>query len=333
MVLASVIETRGSTYSKAGARMLINSRGDFQGMLSGGCLEGDLAERARKVAAEGRVQTVTYDLGLDDQELWGLGVGCDGMMRIFLQPLLAESDYEPFGAFARSYAGDHPELAVTVLESDDDGIEPGATLVTVNDGAESFGLSDDVANQLLVEARAALASQTCSTRTVRIGDANATILLALIKPPPRMLVLGAGPDAEPVTRLAGELGWRVTVVDHRPAYIEKGAFDGAEKVICCPADTLASMVELNKYDTTIVMSHHLETDRSYLAQLSRSDIRYIGLLGPKDRRRRLLEDLGEAAGALHGRLQGPAGIDIGAVGPAAIALSILAEMQRVLTER
>lgn len=330
LVLASVFETAGSTYSKTGARMLINSNGDFQGMLSGGCLEGDLAERAREVLTSGTAQMVTYDLGLNNEELWGLGIGCDGLMKIFLQPLLAEKNYAPFVAIARAYEGDHPEVAATVLASDQDVVEPGATLVTADDNVELFGLSDDAAKDLLGEAKAALADNISSTRKIQIGDANATVLFALIKPRPRLLVLGAGLDAEPVTRLAAELGWRITVIDHRPAYIEKGSFGDADEVICCPADELADVVDLAKFNTTIVMSHHLASDRSYLGQLSRSDIPYIGLLGPKDRRRRLLEDLGADAGDLEGRLHGPAGLDIGAVGPAAIALSILAEMHGAL---
>ena len=332
LVLATVYETAGSTYSKTGARMLINSKGDFQGMLSGGCLEGDLAERAREVLGSESAQLVTYDLGLNDEELWGLGVGCDGLMRIFLQPLLAQNDYAPFEAIARAYEGDHPEVVVTVLQSDNAAIKPGATLLTANDNSEFFGLTDVMANELLGEAKAALASDTSLTKAVQIDGANATILLAVVKPRPRLLVLGAGLDAEPISRLADELGWRVTVVDHRPAYIENGTFC-AEQIICCPADEMCEVVDLAKFDMTIVMSHHLVTDRSYLAQLSRSDIQYIGLLGPKDRRRRLLEDLGDEAGSLDKRLHGPAGLNIGAVGPAAIALSILAEMQGFLAGR
>ncbi len=331
LVLASVFETEGSTYSKAGERMLINADGDFQGMLSGGCLEGDLAERAREVLDSGEAQAVTYDLGVDDEELWGLGVGCDGLIRIFLQPLLAENDYAPFEAIARAYESDHREIAVTVMESEH--LEPGATLVTAGDNVESYGLSDEAAKILLDEAKAALASKVSSTKSVQVGDSKATILLAIVNPRVRLLVLGAGLDAEPVTRLADELGWRVTVVDHRPAYIESGNFDEAEKVICCPANEMSAHVDLPNFDATIVMSHHLASDRTYLAQLSVSDIQYIGLLGPKDRRRRLLEELGRNAAALDKRLHGPAGVDIGAVGPAAIALSILTEMYGVLAAR
>jgi xanthine/CO dehydrogenase XdhC/CoxF family maturation factor len=331
LVLASVFETEGSTYSKAGARMIINSQGDFQGMLSGGCLEGDLAERARAVLDSGKAQTVSYDLGVNGEELWGLGVGCDGLMRIFLQPLLAEHDYAPFEAIARAYEGDQLEIAVTVLESED--IEPGATLVTSGDSAESFGLKDAEATVLQDEARTALAGRTSLTKSVQIGKATATVLLAMVTPRVRLLLLGAGLDAEPVTRLAGELGWRVSVVDHRPAYIDNGHFDEAEEVICCAVEDMSGYVELSGFDAAIVMSHHLASDRQYLAQLSKSDISYVGLLGPKERRRRLLAELGDAAAALDGRLHGPAGLDIGAVGPAAIALSIISEIYSVLSVR
>ncbi len=331
LVLASVFETEGSTYSKAGARMIINSQGDFQGMLSGGCLEGDLAERARTVLDSGKAQTVSYDLGVNGEELWGLGVGCDGLMRIFLQPLLAEHDYAPFEAIARAYEGDQLEIAATVLESED--IEPGATLVTSGDSAESFGLTDAEATVLQDEARAALAGRTSLTKSVQIGKATATVLLAMVTPRVRLLMLGAGLDAEPVTRLAGELGWRVSVVDHRSAYIDNGHFDEAEEVICCAVEDMSGHVELSGFDAAIVMSHHLASDRQYLAQLSKSDISYVGLLGPKERRRRLLAELGDAAAALDGRLHGPAGLDIGAVGPAAIALSIISEIYSVLSVR
>ncbi|MFQ6005811.1 MAG: XdhC family protein [Woeseia sp.] len=332
LVLATVFETSGSTYSKAGARMLINSQGDFQGMLSGGCLEGDLAERASRVLEGGAAQAVTYDLGLNEDELWGLGVGCDGVMRIFLQALLPEQDYAPFDAIARAMKADYPEIAVTVLESDNGAIVPGATLVTAGGETEVFGLSDTVAKELLSEAEAALAGQLSATREVRVGDVKTNVLVSVITPRPRLLVLGAGLDAEPITRLAAELGWRTTVIDHRAAYIENGMFD-AEKVICCPANEMSREVDLARFDTAIVMSHHLAADRSYLVQLSGSDIPYIGLLGPVGRRHRLMAELGDQGKSLEGRLHGPAGLDIGAAGPAAIALSILAEMHAVLASR
>jgi xanthine/CO dehydrogenase XdhC/CoxF family maturation factor len=140
-------------------------------------------------------------------------------------------------------------------------------------------------------------------------------------------------DAEPLVRIAGEMGWRCAVVDHRDAFVERGDFAGAGEVLCRPADSLAEELDLSRFDAAIVMSHHLASDRSYLRQLAATDIAYIGLLGPVNRRSRLLADLGDDAVDLQARLHGPAGLDIGGRGPAAIALSIIAEVQSVLAGR
>ena len=95
LALVTVLETEGSTYSKAGSQMLVDERGDFQGMLSGGCLEGDLAERSAAVMASGVADVVEYDLRADD-DVFGLGVGCEGALRILIQPIVAARNYEPF---------------------------------------------------------------------------------------------------------------------------------------------------------------------------------------------------------------------------------------------
>ena len=330
LVLATVYETEGSTYSKAGAQMLITGEATFQGMLSGGCLEGDLAARAREVVETGEPQAVTYDLGKNDEELWGLGVGCDGLMRIFLQALDPKKNYEPFRTMVSALEGDRTQAAATVIESDDANWPPGSALVTV-DGKVRF--SDvDTAQATVIQTKLdeTLATKASATHTIKSSDGKALVLVAALVPPPSILVLGAGLDAEPVVRYALELGWRVTIQDHRPAYIESGNFEGAAAIHCEPVEKLSATVDLQRYDAAIVMSHHLVSDRQYLAQLAATDMRYIGLLGPVDRRRRLLEELGDVGAVLENRVHGPAGIDIGGRGPAAIALSIIAEMHQAL---
>ena len=332
LVLASVYETEGSTYSKAGAQMLITGDGDFQGMLSGGCLEGDLAERARAVLESGAPESITYDLGQNDEELWGLGVGCDGLMRIFLQPATADNQYEPFATMCRAYDGLTDQVAATVLASDIDALVPGSTLVTV-DGAVAYSdIGAEYAQPIEAEAGAAMLQQQSRASTIATDGGQATILFSILRPPPRILILGAGLDAEPVVRLASELGWRVTLQDHRPAYVESGDFAAADAVHCVPVTEVATAISLQQFAATIVMSHHLASDRQYLRQLAATDIGYIGLLGPRDRRRRLLEELGEVADSLTPRLHGPAGLDIGGRGPASIALSIVAEVHQVLMQ-
>ena len=277
LVLVTVYDTVGSTYSKAGAQMLVAQDGVFRGMLSGGCLEGDLAIRARQVLDTGAPQTVTYDLGADDDELFGIGVGCDGVMRMLLQPLLPKDDYKPFAAIADILRGH----------------QPGEITIPVNAGSV-----DSIAIR--------------------------------VEPPPSVLVLGAGLDAEPVVSIAADLGWRCTVYDHRPAYIDNGDFAAAEQTVCAPAERLSEHVDLAKFTSAIVMSHHLVSDRHYLLQLANTDIAYVGLLGPRKRRERLLDEIGGAAEKLELRLHGPAGLPIGGRGPGPIALSIIAEMQQQL---
>jgi xanthine/CO dehydrogenase XdhC/CoxF family maturation factor len=332
LVLASVYETAGSTYSKAGAQMLITGDGKFQGMLSGGCLEGDLAERARGVLESNCPQSVTYDLGKNDEELWGLGVGCDGLMKIFLQPLDCAADYEPFSSMMRALAGDCDQVAATVIESTIQRLPIGATMVTA-DGKLAFSdVADEHKAQIRVIAEATLLARQSDCHEIATAAGNATLLFSLLRPPPAILVLGAGLDAEPVLRFSNELGWRVTIQDHRPAYIEAGNFTDAEQLHCMPVDDLATTLDLERYAAAIVMSHHLASDRQYLSQLARTRIPYIGLLGPIDRRRRLLEELGGLSTTLEPRLHGPAGIDLGGRGPASIALSIVAEIHQQLMQ-
>ena len=277
LVLVTVFETEGSTYSKSGAQMLVDQNGVFRGMLSGGCLEGDLATRAQQVLESGHAQSVTYDLGKDDDELWGMGVGCDGLMRMVLQPIRPEDGYKPFAAIAEIWRGD--------------------TARRIMIGVDAEGV-DEIA--------------------------------VLVEPPPQILVLGAGLDAEPVVRFAAELGWRCTVTDHRQAYVDTGDFAAAVACHCMAVGEIGTKLDLSRFDAAVVMSHHLVSDRAYLRQLADTDIRYIGLLGPAQRRERLLADLGASAEKLRSRLYGPAGLDLGGRGPAPIALSIVAQIQEKL---
>ncbi|MEO8444386.1 MAG: XdhC family protein [Gammaproteobacteria bacterium] len=273
LALATVIGTEGSTYSKAGHRILIADSGDYEGLVSGGCLEGDLAVHAREVIGSGEARLVTYDLRGEREELFGLGIGCDapGRCRIRL-----------------AARGEHPA---------------GHTLLDSGDGVDA------------------------------VDCGGADIFECLIQPLPRLLVLGAGADAVPVVVLADLLGWRVTLVDHRPAWLERPAFAVVDTRLCAPAEALAASLELAVFNAAIVMSHHLATDLSYLSALAASPVPYLGLLGPPGRRDRLLRELGAGAAAVEGRLRGPAGINIGADSPESIALSILAEIHAATRNR
>jgi xanthine/CO dehydrogenase XdhC/CoxF family maturation factor len=328
LVLATVYETAGSTYSKAGHRILLAANGDYRGLVSGGCLEGDLAERARSVIANERAAAVTYDLRDSADELWGLGVGCNGLLRVFLQPLLPRNDYQPFAALAERLAGTRPGGVATVIES----ARPeliGATAVVDALAERVFGADGSAAELLATAGRAVMRSGAARL----FEEQGYRILEAPLQPIPRLLVLGGGLDAIPLVGMASELGWFVTVADHRPGYLARGGFDRAERAVLVEPGKLAATLPLADYDAVVVMSHHLATDRKYLAELAGVRTRYLGVLGPRARRDRLLGELTDLDAQLRERIKGPVGLDIGANSPESIALSILAELQATLSPR
>ena len=327
MVLATVYDTLGSTYTKAGHRVLIAANGDYQGLVSGGCLEGDLAERARKVLDSGDAATVTYDMRDDGDDIWGLGVGCNGLIRVFLQQLLPETGYEPFAAIADGLLGVDAAGIAVVVASGESELLSGATLIWDNDVRSAWQLDAARIEQLAIGCEAALERQQT---TLAVGPDGAEVLYSPLMPIPRLLVLGAGLDAVPLVRFAAGLGWLVTVADHRPAYLEHGDFSTAERAELIRPDALSTVFSLDQFDAIVVMSHHLATDRTYLAQLESVPAAYLGVLGPGARRDRLLDELGLSADALRARLKGPVGIALGADSPESIALSVLAEIHAEL---
>lgn len=326
LALATVIETTGSTYTKAGHRILIAASGDYQGLVSGGCLENDLALHARQVMASGTAKVVRYDLGKESDELFGLGVGCDGALHILLQRLDRDSDYAPFADLAAALEGHTPGVCAVVTS---DGELLGATLIVSGEDVRCHGL--DPAAACALEQQSRMPAVLPRRVTVPLPGQPLAVLFAPLVPIPRLLLLGAGPDAVPVVALAETLGWRVTVLDHRPAYLERPGLGTAAECLCTPAGRVPEAVSLSRFDAAVVMNHHLATDRSWLATLAGSRIPYIGLLGPRARRERLLRELGPEASRLASRLHGPAGLAIGADSPESIALSIWAEIEAFRT--
>jgi xanthine/CO dehydrogenase XdhC/CoxF family maturation factor len=174
-------------------------------------------------------------------------------------------------------------------------------------------------------------AQSNTAETVELQATK--IFIAPIDLPARLLVLGAGADAAPVVELAALLGWQVTIADHRPAYAVAERFARAKQVVLSPAPELSKCIMFDEFDAAVVMSHHLLTDQIYLAALADTQVRYVGLLGPANRRKRLLAEIGDRADKLANRLAGPVGLDIGAHTPETIALAIVAEIHAHLEGR
>lgn len=356
MVLATVVHTAGPTYTKPGAQMLISRSGEYAGLLSGGCLEGDLSERAKRVLSTGTAELVRYDMRTPDDLLFGLGSGCEGAMDILLQRIEAVNGWQPLRRLADAWATRRPQRLLLAVRSamragpaatptsvegtrgpdpaePIDSSAPAAGSGIFLDDGESFGaLEADAADALRRFAERLPSAQ--QNRLLPQALPGTDLLVLDQSAPPRVLLLGAGPDAVPVAQLVTFLGWSLTVVDHRSHYAQAARFERADSVLDGGVGALSDLLQRSDtaFDAAIIMSHHLFTDLAYLRVLAMSsDIPYVGVLGPASRRDRLLQDLGPAAAAqLRPRLRAPVGLDLGAASPEAIALSIVAEIQGFL---
>jgi len=332
LVLATVIRTGGSTYAKPGAQMLIAADGEYAGLLSGGCLEGDLREHAREVTASGQARIVSYDLRSKDDQLFGLGAGCEGAMDILLtRHGPEEGDWQPLDSMERANRhGSRLRLGFITASTHPD--LPLGSSFPADGELPDFVRGDSQLGTMLAALHDA-ALRTADNGLSRVDSLGIELFVACIPPPPRLLLLGGGPDARPVATLAVFLGWKVTVVDHRSAYLDAARFTPGARLVETVAAEVASAVDLDGFDAAIVMSHHLGSDLEYLRALASSHVPYIGLLGPAARREKLLADLGDPAPSLRQRLRAPVGLDIGGRTPEAIALSIVGEVQAVLSGR
>jgi xanthine dehydrogenase accessory factor len=326
LALGVMVHTEGSTYRKPGALVLIAADGRYAGLLSGGCLEGDLADHARRVIDTGAAYLVRYDLRGDDDLLWGLGAGCEGAMHILLLRVGPERAWQPLSRLAAALESHSATAFGVVIESVRADLPLGALALPGDAPARAPALRT-------ADVDVALAACIARGEVGRLaGPAGEWTLLAVpLALPARVLLLGAGPDAAPVVDLASRLGWRVALVDHRPAYAVRSHFPQAERVLQVPAAArLTDAIDLAAFDAAVVMSHHLGSDLEYLRALTRSPIAYIGLLGPIPRRERLLQSLGPDAQTLRPRLHAPVGLALGGRTPESVALAIVAQIHAFL---
>ena len=330
MALATIVAVRGSTYRRPGARLLVPEEGSPVGNISGGCLEGDVADMARVVMDEGRARLAGWDLTADDDAVWGLGLGCNGAIEVFIEP--AEKAAEVAGALRVALEEERPISVVTVVESSHAGVEPGARLVVRPDGTSDGSLGDATVDATAVSAAEELLQAERSE--VRALADGVRAFVEVLDPPIRLVVCGAGHDAIPLVQAASVLGWNVTVVDDRPAFLTLGRFPEATgfAVVDEPEDA-AKAAGVDERTFTVVMTHNFLKDKEYIRSLLGSPAAYIGMLGPGARTERLLMELRdegvEAAGANRERIHGPAGLDLGGEGPEEIAESIVAEIVAV----
>jgi len=295
-VLATVIRVEGHAYRKPGAMMLLYIDGTRVGTISPGCLEDDLSERAPGVFDEARTEIIRYNLKHEEDALWGEAVGCGGIVDILLEPLTGEA-------------------ALAICEvSEQLGLGEGAVLSRYRRGSRfSYRVTPITASE----------EDEYAGAGADVQKAGELLFTQKLASRPRLLLFGAGYDAEPVARIALALGFGVTVSDWRPRLLSDARFPGVERVCGMPADMVAAL-EVGPKDFTLVMGHQMQKDRALLEALLQVRPAYVGVIGSVSRIARLFDGL-----PMPSFVHAPAGLAIGAEGPEEIAISIAAELVAV----
>ena len=339
VVLATVVRVTGSSYGGVGARMVIRDDSSTVGLVSGGCLESDLAEHARRVRASGRAEVVAYDTRNDDDAPWGLGLGCNGLIEVLLEPLPPPRARDVATLIDQALAGDAPSVIATVIRAPEsaNGLPTVGAHALLRD-AEVQSIGEWGTGSALAHAAQHVVDALTAGRRGFVHEIDAVeVAFEVVMPAVRLIVCGTGPDAAPVARFASQLGWDVTVVDHRPLTDAHSArFPGARVVECAEALRLADVVTLTPRSAAVVMSHHLTRDRDYVQALLAANVGYVGVLGPRARTERMLAEITAAnttPAMIGDRFFSPVGMDIGGEGPDAIALAIISQVSAVTSGR
>jgi xanthine dehydrogenase accessory factor len=305
VALATVVSVRGSSYRRPGARLLVPEHAPPVGLISGGCLEDEAARLAREALELNAPVLVTIDHSGEGDELWGMGLGCRGVIELLAEPpALAE---QTLNALIAARRDGRPTYFLTGLDGERRELS----------AAEADALGE----------RAVLA--VAHGRPTLIGEA----VLDPILPPLHLVVCGAGPDAGALVAAGVREGWRVDVVDPRRSFLRPERFPGARLLDAEPAEA-GDATGAGEWTAAVVMSHDYLRDAAFVGSFLGRRLTYLGVLGPRDRTERLLNELSSPpSDADLAVLHAPAGLDLGADGAEQVATSIVAEILAVLHGR
>jgi xanthine dehydrogenase accessory factor len=336
--LATVVHVEGSSYRRAGARMLITEDGELTGAISGGCLEGDALRKARLVMAQNKSMLVTYDTTDDDDAKLGVGLGCNGIIHILIEPILTDRQDNPIQLFKLFLSKREPVVLITLFTMNDkQAAQPGTCLLlTKNEDIRGTFPDEAIKDMLLADAKDVLVNGNSVTKTYIYGD-KFTCFIELLQPAVSLVLFGAGNDAIPLVQLAAVLGWHIYIIDGRSNYAIPERFPLAKKIIMARPENALAQIVIDDRTVIILMTHNYIYDMAVLKQLLPLQLPYVGALGPKKRLLRMLEELKDEGMEITDEqlasVYGPTGLDIGSENADEIALSIIAEMQAVLNNR
>ena len=297
--LATLVRVEGSSYRRPGARLLVLGNGLRTGSISGGCLEDDVVLRAQRVLSSGKPETAIYDTTSENDLVWGVGLGCQGVVHIFIEPL------------------------------------PVVRPTWINILGENLRTRRETALSVIYAGHGSLGTMLASETPVGVNPSDQ--FQERITAPPALVLFGAGEDARPLARLAKEIGWHVTVADSRAAYATPTRFPEADAAVNLPSAEATKLLTTVNSSCAVIMTHRYAEDLQLLRQLLPHPLAYLGLLGPRKRTDRLLAHLHTEgftpSESMLARLHAPIGLDLGGNTPETVALAILAELQCHLTGR
>ena len=329
-VLATVVDVEGSAYRRPGAKMLITPDGGGAGSITAGCLEDEVRELAVDVLERGEPRVETWDLMNDEDDVWGMGVGCNGVITVLLEPL-GES-YRPV---TEAYDRGESVGVVTVLGGD--GPPVGARSVRRPGGGFDGDLPEWLAEIVADEVDRLVAAGESDTVAVDGDDGRVELFVDGIEPPPELVVFGSGHDVGPVAELATLADFRVTVVSFRGLHADEERFAAADEVVSASPGEVADLREWDAETYAVVMTHNFVDDRLALEALLSTPVPYVGVMGPRKRfaemRERFREEGREFDDAELERVYTPIGLNLGGDTPYRIACSIVTEVLAVAHDR
>lgn len=335
--LVTLVHVEGSSYRRPGARMLVTDTGELTGAISGGCLEGDALNKALQAIHQQKNMLVTYDTTDDDDAVLGLGLGCNGVIQVLIQPLGSDQKTGALNVLKQIVAGRRDNVLVTLFSLEHRRAEqPGTVIVKDEEGLHYTGEVDASIKEMLeADIDTAFVDKKSYFRNYVSKSGEMTAYIEFIPPAVSLVIIGAGNDAEPVVSMASILGWQVTLVDDgRDKNTKTGRFARSCQLMVAKPEDVLKNITLDRHTFFLLMTHNFNYDKAMLRELLPKKVRYIGVLGPAKKMQRMLREL-ESEGFYFNDQQlsvvhSPVGLDIGAETPEEIALSMIAEIKAVM---
>jgi xanthine dehydrogenase accessory factor len=333
--LATVVQVEGSSYRRPGARMLIEEDGQLTGAISGGCLEGDALRKALLVMAQQHPMLVMYDTNDEDDAKLGMGLGCNGIIHILIEPIDPTDDKNPLQLLKAAASKRQPIVIVSLYSFQHKKDIQQGTVLLFNSSLQIEKDNGIPKAFLLTDAKEALDQKNSALKEYRIQDREYTAFVEYIEPVVSLVIIGGGNDVIPLVKMAAVMGWETTIVDGRPAYATADRFPANCRVMLSRPENVLNAINTGARTAFVLMTHNYNYEMALLPLLMNTDTPYIGMLGPRKKKERMLNELKENNICFSEEqltvLHGPAGLDIGAEAPEEIALSIIAQIKAVLS--